>query len=197
MYNVNWLLLLAQNTFIGWIKPLRLIWANVFIAPVRVLYNTFLQYRLDALYKLNFNGQIIYLEHVLNDRFDNIGRGIYIDNVADQHRMYWYNAGEGRDAVYVYNNYDAANPYVVGEYSVYDNKVWVCTNATTGDVPFVGSGFWDYFKDVDFYKNLIEYQSAFDFIVMVPVAVTFDTNEMKALVNYYKCAGKRYTIETF
>lgn len=37
---------------------------------------------------------------------------------------------------------------------------------------------------------------SFDFVVNVPVAVSFDVNEMKSLLNAYKLAGRYYTIQT-
>lgn len=36
-----------------------------------------------------------------------------------------------------------------------------------------------------------------DFVVRVPVAVVFDTDELKALVDRYRLPGKVYTIETY
>jgi hypothetical protein len=33
-----------------------------------------------------------------------------------------------------------------------------------------------------------------DFIVWVPVGLSYDKNEMKALIDIYKLAGKRYII---
>ena len=197
MYNINWSLLIARNTYIGWITSIRMAWLNVIIKPVKDLYDAFILYRATALYKLNFNGQIIYLEHILNDVFDNANRGIYIDNTADLNRVYLFNSSELVTPVYVYNNYDAAIPYVVGEFSVYDNKVWVCSNNTTGNTPGVSSSYWNFDSDVLFLENESEYQSNYDFIVMVPAAVVFDINAMKSLVNYYRCAGKRFTIQTF
>lgn len=39
--------------------------------------------------------------------------------------------------------------------------------------------------------------SALDFIVWVPTALTFDPNQMKAIINLYKLAGKRYAIQYY
>jgi hypothetical protein len=36
-----------------------------------------------------------------------------------------------------------------------------------------------------------------DFVVMVPVSVIFDVNEMSALLNVYKLAGTKFKIQTF
>ncbi|MDQ3072475.1 MAG: hypothetical protein M3Q97_04315 [Bacteroidota bacterium] len=40
-----------------------------------------------------------------------------------------------------------------------------------------------------------EYDQETDFIVKVPAALTYDEDEMKAHINKYKLAGKRYAIE--
>ena len=45
--------------------------------------------------------------------------------------------------------------------------------------------------------NKLEYGFLVDFIVFVPVALSFDQNQMKALILKYKLAGKRYKIETY
>ncbi|MEI6489345.1 MAG: hypothetical protein WCP52_10295, partial [Bacteroidota bacterium] len=71
------------------------------------------------------------------------------------------------------------------------------SNNTTGNTPGVSSSYWNFDSDVLFLENESEYQSNYDFIVMVPAAVVFDINAMKSLVNYYRCAGKRFTIQTF
>lgn len=42
-----------------------------------------------------------------------------------------------------------------------------------------------------------EYGSIVDFIVNVPSAITYDTNLMKAWINRYKMAGKKYSIVNY
>ncbi len=197
MFNTNWTSLVTNNTPMEWVKATRIAWLKVIVSQIKAIHTSFIQYRSDALYKLSFNGQIMNLKHVLNDKFDSAGRGIYIDNIADLNRIYLYNKSEGRDPFYFYNNYDASVTYAIGEFSVRDNKVWVANSITIGNVPSSTSVYWTYHKDVVFFKNLSEYLTLYEFIVMVPVAVVFDINEMKALVNYYKAAGKRYTIQTY
>lgn len=197
MYNVDWLFLISNNVFFVLLTPIRIAWLQLVISPVRSVHASFLQYRDGVLYTLNFNSQTIYMEHVLNDRFDTVTRGIYIENQTNTPPTYFYNAEELRDPVYMYNAYDATVTYDDGEFAVYNNMVWKAVGTTVGILPSVGSSHWTFYKDITFYRNLAEYAGIVDFIVMVPVAVTFDINEMKALVNFYKEAGKRYTIQTF
>lgn len=197
MFNINWSSFIANNIPMEWITTYRVSWLNVILSQIKALYNTFIAYRDTVLYNLSFNAQIMNLRHVLNDRFDNSTRAIYIDNVADRARIYWYNSSELREPFYSYNNYDAAVTYAVGEFSVLDNKVWKALNISTGSAPSSINTDWEYYKNVVFFKNLDEYSSLYDYIVMVPVAVTFDLNEMKALINKYNAGGMRYTIQTY
>jgi len=170
---------------------------EVLISPVKNLHTTLLQYRIDTIYKVRFNGQIIYLTKFLNDRYDNIFRGIYIDNVANVNIPYLYNKAEVRPKTYLYNKWDGSIAYSAGEFSVYGTNVYIALGSTTNDQPDISPADWAVYKDRFFLKNKIEYQTQYDFIVMVPVPVTFNVNEMKAFINYYKLAGKRYTIQTY
>lgn len=60
-------------------------WLKCLITPVQELYDKFTQNRNANIYTLTHNGQVVYLQAVLNDVFDPISRGIYIvdDNIAD------------------------------------------------------------------------------------------------------------------
>lgn len=196
MFNVNYDSLLANNTPLELTQPKRIAWLKIVLFQVKLLYNTFVQYRSDSLYKLSFNGQIVYLKHVLNDIFDPNNRGVWIDNVADVNYFYLYNEIEIKPPFYAYNNYDNAATYAVGEFIAHQNKIWKCLTTNTGNAPIEGM-YWTYQKDITYFKNLTEYASSYDFIVMIPVGVVFDIDKMRALINYYKAAGKRYTIQTY
>lgn len=49
------------------------------IFPLNRLQSLFAAYRADVDYKLNHNSQVCFLQAVLNDRFDNVMRRIFID----------------------------------------------------------------------------------------------------------------------
>jgi hypothetical protein len=55
-------------------------WWRVLSASLEFVYQAFSFYANQKRYTLQFNGQVIYLEHVLNDKFDNSLRRIYIDD---------------------------------------------------------------------------------------------------------------------
>jgi hypothetical protein len=61
-------------------KPRLLAWLNVLTSPVEYLYRQFLDYRLDTLRELSYNGQTALLEAALNDKLDPTLRRIVIRN---------------------------------------------------------------------------------------------------------------------
>lgn len=85
------------------------------LAPVQVLNDDFSVYLKDKRKEANFTGQVIYLEHLLNDNFDDVSRRIYIGdgqanvlppfvfNKVEQRPLYLYNKSEGADKFYLYN----------------------------------------------------------------------------------------------
>lgn len=90
MFNIVWNKLIQLLLPI----PLRRIKIIDFIrstyAGIIQIYNDFLSYRDYANYLLYFNGQTIYLEHLLNDQFDSILRRIYIYNIPPAIIIYIY-----------------------------------------------------------------------------------------------------------
>lgn len=55
---------------------------SIFLLPLIFIYTLFKSYRKQAIDKLNINGQVIYIEKVLNDRFFLKDREIYITDIA-------------------------------------------------------------------------------------------------------------------
>lgn len=198
MYNINWPQLrqdLTPPQLRNKIKLAALL--DVCLYEISQLHQFFLVERQDLIYKSGFTGQIIYLEHRLNDRFDAINRGIYIDNVADINQDYIFNAQEQVASFYLYNSYDSGTTYQAGEYAQTSTGVYRALQTTVGHLPDSSPTYWVFAQLPQYLLNTAEYQVQFDFIVMVPVAITFDINEMRSIVNYYKLAGKRFNIQTY
>lgn len=59
---------------------------SIFLLPLIFIYTLFKSYRKQAINKLNINGQVIYIEKVLNDRFFLKNREIYITDIAEKNR---------------------------------------------------------------------------------------------------------------
>ena len=69
---VNWLL----PTFLR--KPKMIAWLKSLLFPLNEKHQEFLSYVDDKRYELDFTGQVISLERLLNDKYDNVDRRIFI-----------------------------------------------------------------------------------------------------------------------
>lgn len=65
-------------------------WLRCLTAPVRSLYGLFMGNRKSNLYYLAHNGQVCYLQAVLNDTFDNTFRRIYISDGVIHEPVYLF-----------------------------------------------------------------------------------------------------------
>lgn len=88
------------NKLILWIlpafkrKPVMYAWIQALCFPLIQVYNQFTINRVSNLYKLSHNGQVFSLENVLNDRFDNVLRRIYITDGFTKDRIYIFTPNE-------------------------------------------------------------------------------------------------------
>lgn len=129
------------------------------LQPTKLLYDDFISYRETTLYYMSFTGQVISLEHLLNDQYDNTDRDIYIVDTADIVYVYFWNVLENRPNHYLYNKSESKPPLYL--------------------------------------KNRDEYISYVHFIIMIPSDVVFNEDSLRALVNRYKIAGKKYSIQIY
>jgi hypothetical protein len=161
MFNINFNNVVDHNIppKTGMPKPILKAWLYALIQPVIELYNIFYAYRTQTLYSLSITGQVIYLEKLLNDKYNNGNTGIYIADGSYKNAPFIYNTAEARPDTFIYNTAEGKPDF--------------------------------------FIYNTAEYMVGNDFIVMVPVAITFDSNEMTSLINLYKLAGKQFTIQTY
>lgn len=79
-------------------------------SPVHDLYLKFYEFFKIKKYELNFNGQVIYLEHVLNDMFDSTLRRIYISDTPPYSGAYLFNKIEGLEETFFFNKSEAEAP---------------------------------------------------------------------------------------
>lgn len=135
-------------------KPVMYAWLKTLCFPLIQVYNQFSIKRTDNLYKIAHNSQVFNMEQVLNDRFDNAERRIYITDGLTKDRTYIYTPNE-------------LKPVYLGDISIWNSDDYADTGV--------------------------------DFIAWIPTAAGVtdqDLIEMKAQVNFYKLAGKRYRIYT-
>lgn len=80
---------------------------SVFLLPLIFIYTLYKSYRKQAIDKLNINGQVIYIEKVLNDRFFLKNREIYITDIAGK-EFYLYHRREEQIPSYLHKRSEGA-----------------------------------------------------------------------------------------
>lgn len=112
MFNINHLKFLLQVIPRAWKRSVFVAFFEVLQGQIRVVYDSFKIFRAATIYELNHNGRVFSLENVLNDRFDNINRTIYITDGFTKDRIYIYTRAEDKPKylpVYVWNRVDYAD----------------------------------------------------------------------------------------
>lgn len=111
-YSIAHSKLTLWNLPIDWRKPKMIQWVDMLISPIVVLYNDFLNYRKQKIYRLTHNSQVCFLQAVLNDAFDADLRRIRIQNGRFLRAVYFYTPPEERpvyfDTQYFYDPDDLA-----------------------------------------------------------------------------------------
>lgn len=87
------------------------VWLAVMLVPMQSLNARFQNTVQDVRYKLGFTGQVLYLEHLLNDLFDENLRRVYIEDGVVSQPSYLYNKIEQRP-LYLFNNSENTPLYI-------------------------------------------------------------------------------------
>ena len=74
---------------------------SIFLLPLIFIYTLFKSYRKQAIDKLNINGQVVYIEKVLNDRFFLKNREIYVSDIGGK-ESYLYHRREEQIPSYLH-----------------------------------------------------------------------------------------------
>lgn len=138
-------------------------WIRAVLAPLQILNGDLVTLVADIRYRMNLTGQVIYLEHYLNDLFDNVERRIYIEDDTPTLPVHLFNKADGLSGtIVIYNKVEGEpGPYLY---------------------------------------NRADFNAQFDFVVKVPAAIPLTPifqSQVRAAVNQYRQAGKRFTIENF
>jgi hypothetical protein len=127
---INW------SAYAQYIVPFKLrgvrmvAWLTSLLAPLQTANAGFAAWAYAMRYNLTWNGQVIYLEHRLNDQFDASQRRIYIgDPVGAQVvPLYVYNKAEAQNNLIVRNKPEGNAPHL-------DNKVMIGVDDFVVHVP--------------------------------------------------------------
>lgn len=219
MYNVDWDLLAKH--MLPWFKRKQrfMDWLHVCLYPVKMLHSQFLTYRDETLYKLSITSQIMYLEKLLNDRFNqglpsrgpsvNVGlydgpeTGIYISMPQNTiYPLYVWNKIEQRPKTYLYNRWRNNIQYHAGDRVVYQNKVYRALLNNVNNNPTAINTKWALQGDVTFLRNKVEIDGEYDFIVNIPIACgdvndTLFAARVSAEIRIYLLAGRRFQLVNY
>ena len=101
VYNVEWPRFVDLFLPNALRQPTIKMWFSSLLKPLNLLHLDFLNFRAEVLYRANHNSQIVYMEAMLNDKFDPLGRGIYIANVVVNEPI-WLREPEEQLDVFLY-----------------------------------------------------------------------------------------------
>lgn len=103
IYNINFRKLgdLLTPPFLR--KAALIDWIECLLKPLEEVNVNFKIFRKASIYKVTHNGQVVYLQKVLNDYFDKEERRIYIKDVFYRNPLYIYPETDEKP-VYIYDN---------------------------------------------------------------------------------------------
>lgn len=161
------------------------------------MYAEFHDLRYQYTYKARFNGQMIYLETALNDRFDPTNRDIYIQD-AFYPKVFIYLKTEVKPAIIAYRKWNSTTSFATGKFCWYQGDVYVANATALNKIPGTDPE-WTIqpARSAPILRKKANYYGQISFIVMVPVALVYSQSEMNKLINYYKLAGRGYIIQTY
>jgi len=164
MFNVNFDHIITLLLTFFFRKPKFQGYLQSLIAPMKSIYVQFIDFRWVILNKIQYTGQVVYMQKILNDTFNLGGQSlIWIDDGMTIDQEYLYTRPESRPKLL----------YTRGE----NLPLYLYTRA--------------------------EYIGTYSFKVMVPALLyaTISTNgqlqQLIAMIEFYKLAGKSYIIETY
>lgn len=196
-YIINWDKTIKENIPVFFHTVFRLSWITALIKPFKVMHAEFLILRDDYMYKVRYNSQVIYLERILNDKFDSVNRAIYITDLNQINEEYWYQNIESKPANYLYSNWNVGTAYLIGEYAVDGNTVYIAIANNSGLQPSANLIEWEVYKANKFLYLKSEFNLSGGFIVNVPSALVYNDSMMRAIINYYRFASKQYVINLY
>lgn len=121
-------------------------WLETLFKPLEEVNFKFKIFRKESIYKVTHNGQVVYLQKVLNDAFDNEFRRIYIVDSFAIEPLWVYPEANQRD-IYIGEVGDSETVYVYDE-SIFDDS----------DVDFIVVMPIELMPATDYDLNIVEIQ---------------------------------------
>jgi hypothetical protein len=117
LYNIDFrrLATLLTPTFLRKVKFID--WLETLLKPLEEVNFSFKQFRKDSIYKVTHNGQVVYLQKVLNDSFDNEFRRIKIKDSFENDPT-WIYPQANENPTYIY---DQNSPTFLYDNSIFNN----------------------------------------------------------------------------
>lgn len=141
------------------------------VSPIVLVKVAFDSFRANNVYLLTHNSQVCYLEAALNGLFDNVDRRIYINDPYRDLIVWLGSEGE------------------VGTSVPFDVPTWTASEGEVGATLYP-SPIWLYTESETLFSD-------YDFYIWIPSTVTYNINQLTALVNTYKLPGRTWAIQTF
>ncbi len=196
MYNINWPLWIFQRIPKYVRKPIYTAFLTVLIKPVINLHAAFVMFRNGVLSKVQYTGQTIYLERLLNDTYSPALRDIYINTVADDNSFVIYNKVEVQPPVFFYSKWSSSVSYAILDRSIINGNVYRSLTANLNAAPATSTSDWALESAFQPMFNLLEFQYMPSFVVYVRTTFT-QTIQLTATVNSKRIAGKLFTVQTY
>lgn len=94
IFNIDWEKFVKENLPISLRKSVTIHFIQSAVGEIKVLHENFLERKTSWLYRQRHTAQVVHIEKVLNDYFDDVERRIYIANVTFESYKYLYPDGE-------------------------------------------------------------------------------------------------------
>lgn len=114
LYNINWNIFttILLPTFLRGARMVA--WLKCLVSPIQLLHQYFLEFRLDAIYKVEHTPQVYSMELVLNEEFDPVEKRIYITDGEYFEQLYLFSPQE-QQPIYVFEQSESQPVYVYAQ----------------------------------------------------------------------------------
>ncbi len=168
VFNISWKVLILQKAGQRSILPILIHYLFCIIKSVEKLYNIFKNMRTETIAEITYTASVAGMEKKLNDGFDFLNRGIYINSFSI-------------DRTFVFTDEDNESPFFVFTDSEYDR--------TSADYNREAVINYIYADGVTVKKS--------NFTIYVPISIGINEKILIAMVDKYKKAGMVYNIEYY